>query len=258
MAATQQIILTSPAADSQRAMTHGVPVAHMAYRIGKGGHLYRADIPLSLRGGLLALDADGFDGRGDPGQLCREILRECAMRKFDGILCDFEGLHTPFLEEVVRRLGQLTAQRGWPLYVTEDYAPITGHSLVLIPTLLSGGTLEERLRTALNRYGDHRVALAVQRAAEDHMLPSAEGKGVPLTRAQLAERVERLSPSIYYDSGLCAHHFTYMERGIAHFVLFDDSTSLLRKLELGRSLGITKALFAFPEVEDILPRLLGR
>lgn len=258
MAVTQQILLTAPPADCQRAMAYGVPVAHMAYRVGRGGHLYRANLPLPVRGGLLALDASGFDGRGDPSQLCREILRECGMRKFDGILCDFDGLSLPFLEQAIRQLGQAAHQRGWPLYVTENYGDTTELCRVLLPTAISGGTLEQRIRTALNRYGSGRVALAAQRAAEDYTLPSAAGQGQPLTRAELADRVTRFSPAVYFDHGLCAHHFTYMDQGVAHFVLFDDSGSLLRKLSLARELGIDRAVFAFPEVEDILPQLLGR
>lgn len=257
MAVTQQIILTTPPEGCARAAAFGVPVAHMAYRVGYGGHLYRSELPIGVRGGLMALDAGGFDGKGDPAQLCREILRECGARKFDGILCDFES-SSSFLERVVRQLGQLTSQRGWPLYVTEEYGAVTEHSRVLIPTALTGGTLEERLRGALNRYGSGRVVLAAQRAAEDYILPSAMGQGSSLTRAELAQRVKRLCPAVYYDHGLCAHHFTYMERGTAHFVLFDDSGSILRKLALAKELGIDRVVFAFPEVEDILPQLMGR
>lgn len=258
MAVTQQIILTTPPGDCQRATAYGIPVAHMAYRIGHGAHLYRADIPLTLRGGLMALDDGGFDGKGDPTQLCREIMRECTMRKYDGLLCDFDRPPTPFLEQTVRQLGQLAGQRGWPLYVTELYSGATEYSRVLIPTAISGGTLEDRLRTALSRYGGGRLALAAQRMAEDYTLPSVNGQGSTLSRTELAQRVNRFSPAVYYDNGLCAHHFTYMERGVAHFVLFDDSGSLLRKLALARDLGIDRVLFAFPEVEDILPQLLGR
>lgn len=258
MTITQQLILTAPPDCCVRAASFGPPVAHMAYRVGQGGRLYRAGIPADLRGGLMALDAGGFDGRGDPAQLCREILRECTLRGFSGVLCDLEGEPTPFLEAAVRRLGQLTAQRGWPLYVTEDYAHLTEHSRVLVSTLLSSGTLEEKLRAAMVRYGAGRVALAAQRAAEDYTLPSAAGQGRTLTRSELAQRVKRFDPAVYFDHGLCAHHFTYMEHSVAHFVLFDDSGSLLRKLSLARELGIDRAVLAFPEVEDILPQLLGR
>lgn len=258
MTITQQLILIAPPADSDRAASFGLSVAHMAYRIGRGGHLYRMQAQKPARGGLMALDAAGFDGKGDSAQLCREIVRECSQRGYEGVLCDLEGEPVPFLTEALRRLGQLCTQRDWPLYVTEGCGGASEHSRVLIPTLLSSGTLEERLRTALARYGGGRVTLAVQRSAEDYTLPSAAGEGLHLTRAELAQRVKRFSPAIYFDHGLCAHHFTYMERSVAHFVLFDDCASLRRKLCLAQELGIDRAVLAFPEVEDILPQLLGR
>lgn len=257
MAITQQLILTAPPQDCLRAADFGLPVARMTYRVGKGGHLYRAELPGKLRGGLMVLDGAGFGGGGDPVQLCREIVRECSAQGLEGVLCDLEGVPTPFWEGVLQHLGQGCAQRGWALYVTEGCGGITEHSRVLIPSLLSAGTLEERLRTALARYGGDRVALAAQRAAEDFTLPSA-GTGVHLTRSELAARVKRFCPSIFFDHGLCAHHFTYMENSVAHFVLFDDCGSLRRKLALAEELGIRRIFLAFPEVEDILPQLLGR
>ena len=257
MSVTQQIILTAPPADCQRATACGVPVAHMAYRIGAGGHLYRAEIPISLRGGLMILDNHGFDGRGDPAQLCREVIRECMARKFDGILCDFDGPPSVFLEKTVTQLGTLTLQRGWTLYVTEGCASAWERSVVLIPTAISGGSLEGRLRGAVHQYGADRVALAAQRMAQEFLLPSGADCGQPLSRPELAERVRRFSPAVFFDNSLCAHYFTYMDRGAARFVLFDDSGSLLRKLSLARELEIRRVFFAFPEVEDILPRLLG-
>ena len=257
MAITQQLILTAPPDSCLRAAESGLPVARMAYRVGRGGRLFRAELPGKLRGGLMALDAAGFDGGGDPAQLCREILRECTAQSLEGVLCDFDGPPTPFLENTVRRLGQLTSQRGWPLYLTEDWGAVTEHSRVLIPSLVSSGTLENRLKNALLRYGGSRVVLAVQRAAEDYTLPSSAGSGVSLTRSELAQRVKCFAPAVYFDHGLCAHHFTYMEHSVAHFVLFDDSGSLLRKLSLAGELGIDRAVLAFPEVEDILPQLLN-
>lgn len=258
MAITQQLILTAPPDSCARAAQFGLSVAHMAYRVGRGGQLYRAQPPCPLRGGLMAVDANGFDGGGDPARLCQGILRECAAQGFEGVLWDVDGPPGAFLEGAVRRLGQLCRQRGWPLYVTRDYAHVTEYSRVLIPTLLCAGSLEERLRDAAARYGRDRLAVAAQRAAEDYTLPCAAGTGRSLTREELAQRVARFSPAIYFDHGLLAHHFTYMERSTAHFVLFDDCASLTRKLELAGSLGIDRAVLAFPEVEDILPQLLGR
>lgn len=257
MSVTQQITLIAPPADCRQAMACGLSVAHMAYRIGSRGHLYRADIPLALRGGLMVLDDRGFDGNGDPVQLCREVVRECTVRKFDGILCDFDGPPSPFLERLVAQLGPAAAQRGWNLYVMEPWAAVWDRARVLIPTALSSGSLENRLRKAVLQYGADRVALAVQRMAQEFRLPAGPDGGECLTSAELAQRVRDHSPAIFFDNGLCAHYFTYMDRGAAHFVVFDDSGSLLRKLALARELDIRRAFFVYPEVAEILPRLMG-
>lgn len=256
MSQTQQIILTAPPSDCQSAGTCGVPVAHMAYRIGGNGRLYRAELPVTLRGGLMALDAGSFDGKGDPAQLCREVIRECTTRKFDGILCDFDGPPNGFLEKTVAQLGHLALQRGWNLYVTEAYAGSCPQATVLIPTAISSGSLEARLREAVQQYGCDKVALAAQRMSQEFVLPAGTNCGQPLEPGALAERVHRFSPAIFFDRNLCAHYFTYMEQGAARFVLFDDSGSMLHKLSLARELGIQRAFLAFPEVSDILPRLL--
>lgn len=258
MAITQQLILTAPPGDCLRAAESGLSVVRLGYRVGKGGHLYRSELPGKLRGGLMGLCAAEFEGGGDPAQLSREIVRECSAQGMEGMLCDLAGEAVPFWENTLRRLGQGFAGRGWALYTTEALGGATEHSRVLIPSLLSAGTLEARLKTALARYGAERVVLAVQRAAEDFTLPAANGEGQHLTRSELAARVKRFSPSIFFDHGLCAHHFTYMEKSTAHFVLFDDCGSLRRKLALAGELGIRRAVLAFPEVEDILPQLLGR
>lgn len=258
MAITQQLILTAPPECCQRAAESGLSVARLNYRVGKGGHLYRAELPGKRLGGLMGLSGGEFTGPGDPAQLCREILRECAAQGLTGVLCDLEGEPAPFWENTLRHLDQGCVQRGWVLYVTEPFGAITEHSRVLVSSLLSAGTLEGRLRTALARYGEDRVALAAQRAMEDYTLPSSAGEGKHLSRAELSARMKRFSPPVFFDHGLCAHHFTYMENSTAHFVLFDDCGSLRRKLNLAGELGIHRVFLSFPEVEDILPQLLGQ
>lgn len=258
MAITQQLILTAPPERCRRAAESGLTVARLCYRAGRGGHLYRGPLPEKLRGGLMGLSDGGFQGPGDPAQLCREIFRECTAQGLTGVLCDLEGEPAPFWESALRQLGQGCAQRGWTLYVTEPFGAVTEHSRVLVSTLLSAGNLEAKLRAALARYGEDRVALCAQRAMEDYTLPSNAGEGKHLSRDQLAARMKRFSPPVFFDHGLCAHHFTYMENSTAHFVLFDDCSSLRRKLDLAGELGIRRAFLAFPEVEDILPQLLGR
>lgn len=258
MSAVPQFILTAPPETSAQAASFGVPVAHMAYRIGENGHLYRAGLSVAVRGGLMVLDDAGLAVRGDPLRLCREVLLECGARKFDGILCDFSAPPSPFLEQTVTRLSMLTARNGWSLYVNEAYASLGDRSLVLIPSSVVHGSLETRLGTAVQAYGAHRVALAVQRCALEYALPSGADCGRRLAPGELSRLVRQFSPAIFFDHNLCAHYFTYMEQGTAHFVLFDDSGSLLRKVSLARELGIRRVFFTYPEVADILPRLLAQ
>ena len=99
--------------------------------------------------------------------------------------------------------------------------------------------------------------VAVERVAEDFFLPSPTGQGMPLTREELRQRLEERAPSVFFSSELCAHYFTYMSRqNGAHFVLFDDAGSIRKKLQVARNLGISSAVLAYPQVDDLLLRVL--
>lgn len=251
-----QLILTAPPADCRAAARFGLPVAHAAYRVGGGPHLFRANLPLPVRGGLMAVDCTGFDGRGESGPFCQEVLRECAARGFTGVLCDFEGRPFPLLIRILRELEGLLEKRGWPLYVPESYGPHTVSARVLVSSALSGGSLARRLAEAQERCGG-RAVLAVERTAEDFFLPSPDGQGRPLSREQLHTLLAERSPSVFFSSELCAHYFTYMSReNGAHFVLFDDAGSIRKKLRLARSAGMEQAVLSYPQMEDLLEDIL--
>ena len=205
----------------------------------------------------MVLDCRDFDGLGRTGPFCQEVVRECAARNFSGVVCDFESGHLPPLEETVAQLGRECARRNWAFLVPEHYASCSPHAQVMISSALSGGSLELRLEEAAERYGRGRVVLALQRVAEDFFLPSPTGQGMPLTREELRQRLEERAPSVFFSSELCAHYFTYMSRqNGAHFVLFDDAGSIRKKLQVARNLGISSAVLAYPQVDDLLPELL--
>ena len=253
-----KLILTAPPEQAAAARESGLTVAHVAYRIGGGPHLFRARMPVSVRGGLMVIGDQGFDGSGgEAAPFCQEVLRECAARGFTGVLCDFEGRPLPLLVQILRELEELLQKRGWPLYVPESYGSYTAGARVLISSALSGGSLSQRLRDALNQYGQGRVVLAVERVAEDFFLPSPDGQGTPLSREALSTMLEQRAPSIFFSDQLCAHYFTYMARDNgAHFVLFDDAGSIRKKLLLARNLGIRQAVLAYPQVDDLLEDIL--
>lgn len=252
----EELLLALPAGQENRGGRFGLLPAHMAYRIGTGPRLLGIQLPASLRGGLMMVDCRDFDGQGDPAGCCRQILGECRRRGFQGIVCDFEGPPTGCLPRMMDILSRNCAVQGWKLYVPEAYAPHAGTSRILIPSALTFGTLERRLRTALTHYPPERLALAVEWVREDFLLP-ASGRGEPLSSAALDEQLHRLEPAVFFDRGLCAHYYTYMAPGgQAHFVLFDTPRSIREKLSVARRLGLAAALLPGPEVEDCLEEIL--
>lgn len=257
MGTRMQLILAAPPEDVTAAQAHGLTLAHMAYRVGGGPHLFRSNQPIPARGGLMYIDDGGFDGRGTQDAFCQEVVRECAARGFGGVVCAFDR-KLPLLSAVVEQLGPMLVRQGRSFYVSEPYGRCTATGRVLIPTALSGGSLRQRLGEAVERYGAGRVALAVERTAADFFLPSPDGQGRPLTREELKARLEERSPSVFFSDELCARYFTYMNRQSgAHFVLFDDAGSIRKKLRLAEALGIDRALLCYPEVSDLMRDILA-
>ena len=225
-----------------------VTPAHLAYRLGPGAHLFRSEGTAPPKGGLMVVDDQEFSPLAPTGPLCQEVIRECQARSFSGAILDFENCLPP-LEQIAARLDEQFARRGWTLLVPERYGAHAPHSRVMIPSALSGGSLQKRLEEALERFGESRTVLALEKRAEDFYLPSPTGSGQPLTPQELEELKQRLSPSIFFSGELCARYFTYMSRESgAHFVLFDDGDTLRRKLETARRLGIRTFLAPWAEI----------
>lgn len=256
---SEPLILIVPPQKLPQIQGLNVTTAHQAYRIGRGPHLFRSGDSVPVRGGLMVMDCRGLEGQGESGVLCDEVVRECAVRGFQGAVCDFERRGDAFLEKVLRELGERLSRRNWRLYVPEWYARCSPHARVMISSALSGGSLTRRLEEAVETYGASRVTLAIQRVAEDFFLPSPSGSGTPLSRRELSELMERLEPSVFFSNELCARYFTYMDRTSgAHFVLFDDGDTIRKKLQVARGLGILTAIAALDEVDDILDKLARR
>ena len=243
-------LVTVPPQQLHRIQGWDVTPAHLAYRIGRGPHLFRSGGNLPLKGGLMVLDNQGFDAQGPVAPLCQEVVRECLARGFSGAVLDFEG-RLPPLEQIAAQLDDAFTRRGWDLFVPEAYGQNAPHARVMIPSALSGGSLSLRLEEAGERFGRDRVALALEKAAEDFFLPSPTGSGVPLSREELEQRLSRIRPAVFFSNELCARYFTYMSRESgAHFVLFDDGDTLRRKMEVARKAGVSVFLAAWADVEE--------
>ncbi len=254
--AADTFLITVPPGQARALQGWDVTPAHLAYRMGRGPHLFRAG-GNPPRGGLMGVGAQGPDGGGGPQAFCQEVVRECQARGFSGAVLDFD-LRLPLLERIAAQLDDSFARRGWALYVPEHYGAMTSRARVMIPSALSGGSLARRLSEAQERFSG-RAALALQVSAEDFFLPSPTGSGAPLTREELDALRERLHPAVFFSADLCARYFTYMDRETgAHFVLFDDGDTLRRKLEVARQAGISVFLAPWQEIEPWAEGLLRR
>lgn len=254
MTLKESLILLTPPRGLARVGALGLTAAHRCYRLGPGGRLLRAGGG-TARGGLLAVDDRGFDGRGDASALCRQLLRECAARGFGGIVCRFDG-KTPFLTQVVALLDSLSARQGVPLYIPEFYGKHTRRARVMISGALSGGALKERLEESVARFGaPGRVALLLEPVREQFLLPSPTGAGRALSGEELSACLRERAPAVFFSEELCARYFTYMSGDSARFVLYDDADTVGKKLSLARRLGITRAVGELEALDGMLDDL---
>lgn len=251
-----QYILVTPPDQIQAAATYGIPIAHMAYRIGTGPHLFRASASIAPRGGLMMIGEDRFDGQGDASMFCREVLRECHAKGFTGVIFDPESQPSPTMARIIAGLSEHLPRRGLSFFLPEAYGNYSSTAKIMISSAVSGGSLKNRLSSVIEQYGVNRVALCLDRSAEDFYLPSPQGSGRALSRDELLHRIETMSPSIFFSNELCAHYFTYMSRDSgAHFILFDDVGSIHKKISLGEQLGIRNFLFFYSQTDDLLPEI---
>lgn len=243
MVQEERIVITPP---RQLSTLRGLSVtaAHAAYRVNEDGRLTGHETA-HLRGGWMVLNTDHWDGVRRADSLCREVSRECSARNFIGVLLTAPGRFISTLEEHLER------QRV-RLLVPEGCARLVRRAGVYISSALSGGSLENRLQAALDRFGPERLTLSLERSTEDFFLPAPTGCGQPLTQEELEQLKTRLHPCVFFSSPLCARYFTYMSRETgAHFVLFDDRDTMARKVERAKAAGITSFLLPWTEAADI-------
>ena len=252
-----QVFLSVAPRDVRAALQYHNRLAHVAYRIGENARLLRQNL-LQCRGGLLSLSDCQCPPIPRPEPLCREILQECNLRGYGGVLADFEGQASPEKLALLERLCAALSRSGRRLFLPEALASQVPGSTAVICTAISGGTLQQRLEEAVRRFGRSQTALDVERLAMDFSLPAPSGSGVPLEPEALASLLRERDPATFYSRDLCARYFTYAQDGRTHFVLFDDAETIRQKLRIGREMGLCAAFLMYPEVKDLLPAIFPR
>jgi len=237
-----------------------LPLAHMAFQIGPEGRLHQAPLPPDVTGGLMLVGMpEAPKGDADPRRTVQEILSVCQARAFIGVVLDLEEQPSPYITQLIEALEAGLARNRRGLFLPESYANFSQRTFLYLSSAISGGSLRQRLKSAVDAYGTDRLALSLHRAREDFFLPSPTGEGRPLSQEELRQRMARLDPRVHFSQDLCAHYFTYMSRETgAHFILFDDEKSLGKKREIAQEVGIQRFFWLYPEVEEFLPQLVDQ
>ena len=235
-----------------------LPLAHMAFQIGPEGRLHQAPLPPDVTGGLMLVGMpDVPKGDADPRRTVQEILSVCQARAFIGVVLDLEEQPSPYITQLIEVLEAGLARNHRGLFLPESYANFSQRTFLYLSSAISGGSLRQRLKSAVDAYGADRLALSLHRAREDFFLPSPTGEGRPLSQEELRQRMARLDPRVHFSQDLCAHYFTYMSRETgAHFILFDDEKSLGKKREIAQEVGIQRFFWLYPEVEEYGPSIV--
>lgn len=247
-----KLYLTAPSYLVSKSDRHGLPLAQLDYTIGPGRRLHRSARATAYQGSLMVLTDEGFSP-GDCSYLVKDVGRECDMRGYTGVLADLEQEYdyTPLLNMLSSRLSS----GGKKLYVPEKYHQVEKASVV-VSTAISGGSLSQYLGELCEKYGAERIALDIQLLRMDFLLPSPTGEGQPIDSAQLQALLKKRGAQPFYSNDLCAYYFTYSENGIHHFVLFDNGTSIKRKISAASDLGIGCGFLLHSEVGSILEDIL--
>ena len=188
-------------------------LAHVAYQVGREGHLTRQALLARTFGGLMVLGDRDWDAVRDTAQLCREVWRECGNRNYCGVAADFEQPPSPDRVSFLEALGRVLARNRKQLFVPEEYGRRVASAQVLVCTALSGGTLRQRLEEAGQAFGQKRLALDLQRLRMSFPLPCPSGEGKALSGEELEEMMAQRQPSVFYSGDLCAKYFTSTQEG---------------------------------------------
>lgn len=243
-------ICTNPA-DALAAKDLSFPLCHLAYSVGKDGRLYRGALGVNITGGLLGVSDSGIDENTPYSpELMRELKRECDARAFSGVLCDFERPPTPSTARFAYESAIYFRSLGMDFYLPEAYASSAPGASLLISSSVTDGACGDFYRNAVFKYGASRVALVFEPVCIDFEMPSPRADGSDrLSPAELDEIMRREKAIPYYSHELTANYFTYRSAdGKSRFALFDDSRSMVRKLDAARRAGFREAFVCYPDV----------
>lgn len=227
------------------------------YYIDKNGLLRRRIANSGNISGLMYLSDYGIDNYKelDIPRLSMDILSECRSRRYSGIFLDFENRQSI---ELLRNISMLVIRNGITIFIPISFAGCIQNAKLVVPSAISGGSFEQMLREYKEKYGADNLCLDIIRTCQDFTMPSYMPEGKNLSDEEFDALLAEYSPSSFFSKDLCSKYFTYRCDGEYHFVIYDDASTAISKLEIADSLGFYAAFILYSDFGDDAKYILNR
>jgi len=253
MVFTKNLILVCTGRDTVRAVSSGLPVLHLCLTVTETGALRRLQLQTSPARCLLGIrDLPSHLTAFDPERLVADLVYEARRVSALGIFADFER-DTPQVRAVLGAMDAALHEVGIPFYVPIACQRSVVHAVLTVETALSGGSLVEHITSLQSLHGASRVAAFLKPVSNDFVLPSASPDGNPLSPSERVALLNRTGSQVFFSRELCAKYFTYSdEENRAHFVLFDDDSTLHAKLAQLSGCGVQTVFALYPDAAGLI------
>lgn len=230
--------------DLRPAAALGYPCAALTLLL-REGRLHQTG-PVPACGGLPGLYTAGDTTLPpDPAALCHQLATMVCRSQSRGLLLDLPEDDAGFA--LASALAPYLHRMGIDVYLPISLASAASQARYILPSAVSGGSLDGMLDHFLTQYPPERLCLELVRTRHNFPIPSADPGGTLLSAAQF-EALHAHAGRHFFSPELCANYFTHMENGkTPHFVLFDDAETARRKLEKARSRGLYAAFALYSE-----------
>lgn len=240
------ILIAAAGRDAEAVRHSGLQCLHLCTALSPTGQFTALSHPLSADGDLLGI-VDQGGTPSSPAAFAGAACRLARSRRFAGILADFQR---PALSDCAAALDEQTSRCGLSLWVPIELSAHAPHAVCIAETAVSGGSLTGYF-SKLSEQHEGRVAAQLVRSCAQFSIPSRSVSGTPLTMEQAMQLREETGASVFFSQELCAKYFTYMDRGSARFVLFDDDDTMRKKQEMLSAAGISRQLLLFPDAVSL-------
>ena len=221
-----KLLLTAPPDQCRGRLRFGLPVARGLPGGGRP-HLFRASIPVSVRGGLMVIDNTGFDSHGEAGPLLPEVCGSAwrGMTAFSAILRAILQVLAPGGAHA----GRADQKTGLAPLRDRAYPPFSDSAIALIPLRpCPAAPPSSAFQEAVERFWRGPGGPGGGAWRRDFFLPSPTGRDAPHPGGA-APAAGGTGPSVFFLQRAVRPLLTYMSRqNRAHFVLFDDAAPSAR------------------------------